>query len=204
MVACFRAMSLFPGCWLVMSWLALAQAGMAQAAAQPGADLRFVIADGGMVRSFGLALDEISIKRGDQRETRQVAAASVADLVAQTAVVRESAPAAAQWQFAICSALPCAEDRSEIDESESKPTANSVSNTMSDKVITSAKPRLRLWWEMDRFMGWGGWRFSGASSPPGGGCGNTYAIHCKDANEIRAALGCMTRKSRRGDGLKEG
>jgi subtilisin-like proprotein convertase family protein len=95
MFACFRAMCLFPGWWLVMSWLALAQAASAQAAVQAGADLRFNIADGGMVRNFGLALDEISIKRGDQREARQVAAANMADLLAQSAVVRESEPAAA-------------------------------------------------------------------------------------------------------------
>ncbi len=96
MFARLHGFRLARGWWLVTLWFTLAPAGFAQAVGQAAGNPTFLINDGGMVRNFTLALDEIAVKRGDgQRETRPVAAANIAELQAQSAAA--AVPGDIEW-----------------------------------------------------------------------------------------------------------
>ena len=62
--------------WLAVAAFMLPHAADCQDAAAPA----ILIHDGGMEREYHLALDEISVLKGEQRETEKLVAASVADL----------------------------------------------------------------------------------------------------------------------------
>jgi len=67
----------------------LPNAAYSQATAQIGTEPSLLISDGGMVRVFHLALDEISVKHGGKRVPEKVSAANVADLLIKVQAARE-------------------------------------------------------------------------------------------------------------------